>query len=190
VERAVTKRYYTSDYSSLLLIPMPVTSFDIPSHLLSFIDDLVATGAARNRREIVVRALEIFVRFQADKWNGHIIVINGIRGGLVSKGSISELVCDMTDAELYDAGRRMGKTLKDHAIQLRIDISRVDNYGAALQLLEVFGWGKFAIARNRISVITPLLPTAMIHGYLESALGVGLKRVETTEDIVVFDMSI
>lgn len=173
----------------MLLIRMPVTTFDIPEDLLSFIDSLVRSGKVRSRREIVVRALEIFVRLQAHEWDGPLISIYGIRKGLISKGSIGELVAGMSNADLYNAGKRMGKTLKDLAMNLRLDISRPENHMAALQMLEDFGWARFAMDHERITITGAFLPAPVIHGYLESALSVALSRVETTEEIVAFEIS-
>jgi len=166
---------------------MPVTTFDIPNDLLSFIDDLIMSGKARNRREIVVRALEIFVKFQAQNWNGPLIVIHRVRKGLISKGSIAELVSGMSEEKLYSAGKRMGKTLRDLAIDRRLDISQPGNHKAALQMLEDFGWGMFLMDQGRITIIGAFLPAAVIHGYLETALAITLTRIDTTEDIIVFE---
>jgi hypothetical protein len=101
---------------------MPVTSFDIPPALRTVVDNLVSTGGARNRREIMVRALEIFQTFQAQNWNGPLIKVNGVRAGFFSKGALAELAYGMSDSELYNAGRRMGKALKDLALERRLDI--------------------------------------------------------------------
>jgi len=168
---------------------MPVTTFDIPPDLLNFIDDLVRTGAARSRREIVVRALEIFVRLRAHRWDGPLIFINGVRGGLMSRGSVAELLSGLSDNELYAAGRRMGKTLKDLSIQRGLDLSRPESHTVALQMLEDFGWGRFTIDEKRITVTAPFLPAAVTQGYLETALSMTLNRVSTSEDINVFERS-
>ena len=166
---------------------MPVTTFDVPKHLLSFIDDLVREGKARNRREIVVQALEIYVKLQCQDWNGPLILINGVRKGLISKGSIEELVSGMSDKQLYDAGKRMGRTLRDLAIQRRLDISRPENHRAALQMLEDFGWGRFMIDGEQITITGAFLPAAVVHGYLETALSTTLSKSDTVEDIIVFE---
>jgi Arc/MetJ-type ribon-helix-helix transcriptional regulator len=168
---------------------MPVTTIDIPNDLLSFIDALIKSGKARNRREIVVRSLEIFVKLQAQDWNGSLIVIHGVRKGLISKGSIAELVSGMSEEELYSAGKRMGKTLKDLAIDRHLDISQPENHKVALQMLEDFGWARFLMDQGRITITGAFLPAAVIHGYLETALGITLSRIDTTEDIIVFEMN-
>jgi|SRR5208282_1379445 len=164
---------------------MPVTTFDIPQELLVTIDNLIHENNARNRREVVVKALEVFFKLQANKWNGPFIYINGIRKGLISKGSLTELISGMSLDELYDSGKRMGKTLRDSAIERRLDLSRPENHITALQMLEDFGWGRFTIDDERITVTSSLLPAALIHGYLETALSIRLTRIETREDIVV-----
>ncbi|MGA2784896.1 MAG: hypothetical protein ABSF09_09395 [Candidatus Bathyarchaeia archaeon] len=166
---------------------MPVTTFDVPKHLLSFIDDLVREAKARSRREIVVQALEIYVKLQCQDWNGPLILMDGVRKGLISKGSIQELVSGMSDKQLYDAGKRMGKTLRDLAIQRRLDISRPENYKAALQMLEDFGWGKFMIDEKQITITNAFLPAAVVHGYLEAALSTTLSKSYIVEDIIVLE---
>ena len=57
----------TASNNDIWLISMPVTTFDIPEKMLTFIDNLIKSGKARNRREIGVRALDIFVKLQAQK---------------------------------------------------------------------------------------------------------------------------
>lgn len=166
---------------------MPVTTFDIPHDLLDFIDNLVRDRAARNRREIVLRALETFRKLEVHRWNGSFIFLYGIRAGLVSKGSIQELTSGISDKELYSVGKRMGKTLRDTGIQRQLDISLPENHATALQMLEDFGWGKFTIDEKRITVAGALLPGELIRGYLETALGVKLSKVDTTEDITVLE---
>lgn len=165
---------------------MPVTTVDVPEEILSFIDTLVKSGKARNRREIVVKALEVFMKLDVENWNGPLIFVHGVRKGLISKGSIAELVANMSDDERYKAGKRMGKTLKDLALGLRLDITLPDNHRAALQILEDLGWAKFQLDDASITITGAFLPTAVIHGYLETALGVSLTRIDTTEDIIAF----
>lgn len=165
---------------------MPITTVDIPEHLLSFLDRLVHSGVARNRREVIVQALETYAKLQVHKWRGHLIFINDIRKGLLSKGSLEELISAMSDTDLYNAGKRMGKTLRDSANQRRLNISLPENHKAALQMLEDFGWGNFETDETRITVTNSLFPAPLIHGYLETALSLGLHRIETTEDILFF----
>jgi hypothetical protein len=168
---------------------MPVTSFDLPQDMLRFLDDLVCEGIARNRREIVVRALQAYVKLQIHKWNGSFIVINGIRKGLVSKGSLMELTCEMSDKQLFEAGTRMGKALRDSANGRNLDILLPENYGPALQMLEDFGWGRFNIEGSRITITGPLLPAPLMHGYLESALGTTLEQLDSVEEIQFFEFT-
>lgn len=167
---------------------MPVTTFDIPKNLLAFIDELVDSGVVRNRREMVIRALENFMKLQMHKWNGSLILIHGVRQAVVSSGSMKGLIDGMSEKELYEAGRRMGMTLRDSAlISQRRDVTLPENHKGAIKLLEDLGWGIFKISDDRIIITDTFLPTALLHGYLETALSLDLKRVETTEDIKVFE---
>lgn len=165
---------------------MPITTVDIPEHLLKFIDDLVHRKVARNRKEIIVRALEIYVKFQVHKWRRSLIFVNDIRKGLLSKGSLEGLTFGMSENELYEAGKRMGWTLRDSANQRRLDISLPKNHEAALGMLEDFGWGDFETEDNRITVTDCLFPAPLIQGYLETALAIRLRRIESAEDILFF----
>jgi len=167
---------------------LPVTSFDIPRDLLAFLDELVSSGVARNRREIVIRALRNFVKLQMHKWKGSLMVIHGVRQGLVSSGSVKELLAGRSEKEMYEAGKRMGRTLKDSAlVERRLDVTRSENFKAASQILEDQGWGVFTMNDSRMVIVDSFLPPAVIHGYLEGALSVNLKRVETAEDVIVLE---
>ena len=59
---------------------------------LAFIDELVDSRVIRNRREIVIRALENSVKFQMHKWNGSLIFIHGVRQAVISSGCMKELI--------------------------------------------------------------------------------------------------
>ena len=165
---------------------MTVTTVDIPKELLQSIDGLVQQKRVRNRREVIVRALETFMNLQVYRWTSHRIYINGIRKAIVSKGSLSELESGLSDEDLYDAGRRMGKTLRDMGIEQKIDVSLPKNHKAALRILENEGWGGFSVDDERITVTNPVFLSPLMHGYLESALSIRLSVLDTTEDILVF----
>jgi len=166
---------------------MPVTTFDVPEDLLALIDDLVSRGVARNRRELFIRALRVFFELGAHNWIDTLIMIDGVRGGLISRAAITELTSSILEKELYDAGKRAGKTLNELAIQRRIDRSEPWSPRALLKMLENFGWGRFAIDDKHITVTSPFLPAAVIHGYLESGLSMTLKRIETSGEIQAFE---
>jgi hypothetical protein len=108
---------------------------------------------------------------------------------MVSKGSITELVAEMSEPELYSAGKRMGKSLQDFAHQRGIEISNHKDRERALQILENAGWGRFVLSGDRITVNEPFFPAALIQGYLETGLSLSLKKVETTEDVVIFNVA-
>jgi hypothetical protein len=165
---------------------MPVTTIDIPEDQLSFIDKLVQDGVVHNRREVVVRALEVYRNFQVHSWMGPLILKAGIRKLLISKGSLSELVSGFSEAELYNVGKLMGKTLRDCVIELRLDVSRPENHKQALQILEDEGWGKFTVDEDRITITGAIFPASLLHGYLETALSIRLSKLDTTEDICSF----
>lgn len=172
---------------------MPVTSFKIPENLLTFVDEVVASGAARNRTEVFIRALENFAKFQMHKWRPPLIFFHGMRSGFISRGTVLRLVSGMSDEKLFEAGRRMGVTAKETLLtEYPLNASRVENMKRVLNLLQESGWGAFRLAdNNRIVVRDTFLHPKMLLGYLESALSVSLKLVETTNDEVhVFLMKV
>ena len=92
----------------------------------------------------------------------------------------------MSETQLYEAGLRMGKTLRDWLIRRRLQATRLEDKKAALQMLEDVGWGKFSIDRDRITIVDPLLPPAIMLGYVEEGLSTNLTKISTSEDISVF----
>ena len=100
-----------------------------------------------------------------------------------------ELTREMSDKQLFEAGRRMGKALQDSAKGRSLDISLPENYKPALQMLEDFGWGRFNIEGSRITIAEPLLPAPVTHGYLEAALGTTLERLDSVEEIQFFEIT-
>jgi predicted hydrocarbon binding protein len=114
--------------------------------------------------------------------------VHGVRHGLVSSGAVRGLLAGQSEKEMYEAGKRMGRTLKDSAlVEHRLDVTRSENFETASKMLEDSGWGVFTMNGNRIVIIDSFLPPAVIHGYLEGALDLNLKRGETAEDIIVLD---
>jgi hypothetical protein len=98
------------------------------------------------------------------------------------------LVAEMSEKQLYEAGRRMGRTLRDVAMQRRLDTSRTEDVHAALKIVEDFGWGRLEMQEARIMVTGCFLPQAIMHGYLETGLSMSLKRLDTTDDIILFEL--
>ena len=157
---------------------MPVTSFNIPPDLLALVNEIVASGAARNRTEIIVRALENFVRFEMHRWRGNQMVVHGMRTGMMSESDLSGLIGGMSDRELYQAGKRIGAALKDSMLaEYEFDPSRSENHRMMLGFLEDSGWGRFVMDKGRIIVEAPFLPPEVLHGILETALSLNLKLV-------------
>lgn len=156
---------------------------------MDFMDELVRDGSARNRREIFVKALRTFVRVQGHKWTGSLIFMNGVRTGLISKGSLGKLVSEMSEDGRRKAGRSMGNTLKALAMGRGRDLTQPENYKVALQMIEEFGWGNLAIDNKRITITSCLFPEEVIRGYLETALSRTLDIVESSEDINVFQIT-
>jgi hypothetical protein len=169
---------------------MPVTSIDLSKNVLDFMDNLISHGFARSRREIVLGALESYERYSIHKWRNSIIVLHGLVHGLVSKRSIAQLVAGLSEEELYERGGMMSQSLRDAAmVEYGKDLSKPENHQLGLQMLETAGWGEFTAEGNRIMIREPLFPKQMLHGYLESALGVKLSLADTFEDVVIMTVS-
>jgi hypothetical protein len=95
----------------------------------------------------------------------------------------------MSDKQMFEAGTRMGKALRDSAKGRNLDISTPENYKSALQMLEDFGWGRFNIEGSQITIVEPLLPAPIMHGYLESALGTTLEQLDSVKEIQFFQIA-
>jgi hypothetical protein len=167
---------------------MPVTTFDIPQSILDFMDTIVESRAVHSRRDLVVRALENLKKYEMHTWKGAAITVHGVRHGMFSIGGLRELLRDRSEKDLYETGRRMGHTLRDTALVSEgLDITLPENQGVALRMLEDSGWGLFRTSDSRIVITAPLLPSPLIHGFLETALSRALKRLDTKEDVCVLE---
>jgi hypothetical protein len=165
---------------------MTVTSFNIPQELIDFMDGLISSGKARTRTEIITQAIENYARLQAYRWKGHIIIVNGLRNALISKGSLAKLVFGMSEKDQYQAGRRMGMTLKESAyVEFHFDPALPERREEALRILEQVGWGKFTIDDAKIVVEDAFVPPEMLRGYLEVALEMDLTVSMIGEETIV-----
>ncbi len=168
---------------------MVITTFDVPKEVLSYLDSLTEKGVARSRREIVIRALELYKKYDMSDWDEPFIILRGMRRAFITQRSVEQLTFGMNDEELYEAGKRMGQILKDSLLAtFGKDSTAASNYALALNLLEAVGFGKFAIDGQRIVVHNPFMPKRLLHGYLENGLGLKLQYVPTVEDLAIYQV--
>jgi hypothetical protein len=170
---------------------MPVTSVNIPNGLLKYIDSLVKQGVVKSRKDVVLKALENYRRFSMHEWQEPRIRIFGVRGTFLTLRSFNELVKELTGEQLYEVGRRMGRALKELCLtNFNSDITKRENWNVAFQVLrDICGIGSFKVSDNKIIVHNPFYPIPLLHGYLETALDVRLKRVETLEDVAIYELA-
>jgi Arc/MetJ-type ribon-helix-helix transcriptional regulator len=168
---------------------LPATTVDIPQDLLRFMDDLVSRGTARSRREIVVSALSYYQKFTMFDWSDDRILVRNLRRALLTQRGVEQLTLNMSDEELYEAGKRLAQTLLDSLLATFGKNSRKpDNYQLVMELLSDIGWGKFTLLDDRIVVNSPFLQKQLLRGYLERGLGLQLRLAPTIEDVAIFEI--
>jgi Arc/MetJ-type ribon-helix-helix transcriptional regulator len=169
---------------------MPITTFDVPEQLLKSIDSLIARGYSKSRKDIVVRALNYYLKYEMYEWRNELILFRRFRRSFLTQRGLELIVADMNDDELYQAGKRMGLILRDSMLaNENMDSMKPENYERAFALLQNTGLGSFSLSGDKIVVSRPYLPKHLLHGYLETGLGVKLRYVPTTEDLAIYSMS-
>lgn len=168
---------------------MPTTTVNIPSDILSFMDQLIEQGLARSRREIVVEALKHYRELTMHDWRHGSIVVRQLRRTLMTQKSLEQLTLGMTDQEFFESGKRMSQTLLDSMLATwGKDPRRPENHQLAFEVLAHIGWGKFTLGDGRIVVNSPFMPKHLICGYLEDGLGLRLHLIETVEDLAILEI--
>jgi len=166
---------------------LPITTFDLPSELLEFLDDMTKSGTVRNRKEAVLRAISAYKEYELWKWNPPTIMWRNFRRIIMTEKSLELLVEGMSEEELYEAGKRMGQTLSDSLISnynLPANGTRTREIG--FSILKQCGIGEFKIESGSVIVHQPLFPKSLLRGYLESSFGMSLDIVPTREDVAIF----
>jgi len=174
---------------------MPITTVNIPEDLLKYIDSLVAKGVARSKQEVIIKALQNYRKFHMHEWHDPLIIIRGFRRALINQRSLNEILKKFSEEELYEIGKKMGFTLKDSCLaSFGVDSTNRENWELALKLLEDNGWGIFKIEKDknnkeklRIIIYNPFFPKKLLHGYLETALGVKFSLIPTVEDVAILE---
>ncbi|MCW4019943.1 MAG: hypothetical protein NWF14_01755 [Candidatus Bathyarchaeota archaeon] len=168
---------------------MPITSLDLPEESMKYISSLTQSGKVKTFKSLVLELLEFHKRFSMGEWTDNIFYSNGLRHAFFSQNSLNILVQNMKAEDQYEAGKRMGKTWIDACFARFGGPISKDKWSQALGLLDETGCGKFEVIGKTIIVKRPFLPLPVLHGYLETGLGVKLERLSTTEQIGVFRIS-
>jgi hypothetical protein len=166
---------------------LPITTFDLPSELLEFLDDMAKSGTVRNRKEAVLRAILAFKEYELWKWNPPTIIWRNFRRVIMTEKSMELLVEGMSEEEQYEAGKRMGHTLSDSLISnYNLEANSARAMGVGFSVLKQCGVGEFKIENGSIIVHQPLFTKPILRGYLESSFGLSLVTVPTKEDVAIF----
>jgi hypothetical protein len=168
---------------------LPVTTVDVPTDLMEYMDKLVAQGLARNRREILVRALANYRKFRMHEWESELIQFYGYRAGILTQRSYQGLIADLNEKQLMEAGRRMGHTLKDLCLaNFGARTQNPEHWKLALRIFRDMGAGVISLDNDHITISKPYHPTALLNGYLDTVLGTKLLPVRTVEDVAIFQI--
>jgi hypothetical protein len=168
---------------------MPVTTVDIPQDLMNFMDDLINNKKARDKREIFIAAVTNYRKFTMFDWRDACYYVRGIRYAWLSRQSLHQLLADTPKEKLFEAGRTIGSMLRDCCLAtFNLDVHDRKNWNRAFQIMADNGWGVLQCHDQRIIVHEPYLPPLVLHGFLESALGIKLGFNPTAEDIAVFEI--
>ena len=169
---------------------MPVTTVDVPTDLMEYMDNLVAQGLARNRREIIVRALANYKKLRMYEWESELIRFYGFRAGILTQKSYQGLIAELNDRQLMEAGKRMGHTLKDLCLaNFGARTENPENWKLAFQIFQDMGTGGISQDDDRITISKPYHPTVLLNGYLDTVLGTKLTAVKTVEDVAIFEIN-
>ena len=166
---------------------MPITTFDLPSEVLSFLDGMSESGAVRNRKEAVLQAILAYKEYELWKWNPPNIMWRNFRRVIMTEKSLEILLQGMSEEERYESGKRMGQTLSDSLLSnynLTSNSPRAKEVG--FSILKQCGIGEFKIEGGSIIVHQPLFPKSLLRGYLESSFGLSLETIPTSEDVAIY----
>ena len=168
---------------------MPVTTVDVPTDLMEYMDKLVAQGLARNRREIIVKALANYKKLRMHEWESELLRFYGFRAGILTQRSYQGLIADLNDEQLMEAGRRMGHTLKDLCLaNFGANTEDPEHWKLAFRIFQDMGTGVISQDENQITIGKPYHSTSLLNGYLETVLGTKLTPVRTVEDVAIFQI--
>jgi hypothetical protein len=168
---------------------MPITSVDIPSDIMEYVNSLFQNGKANTIKALITDLLRFHQKFSMSEWTDNIIYFYGLRHAFISQRSMSILIQNIKEEEQYEVGKKMGRTWVDaHFARYGTPISR-ETWPQALKILEDSGWGSFDFDGTKIVVKRPFLPLLVLQGYLEAGLEIKLERLTTTDQIGVFKIN-
>lgn len=162
---------------------------DVPTDLMEYMDKLVAQGLARNRREIIVKALANYKKLRMHEWESELLRFYGFRAGILTQRSYQGLIAELSEEQLMEAGRRMGHTLKDLCLaNFGANTENPENWKLAFRVFQDMGTGLISQDDDQITIGRPYHSTALLGGYLETVLGAKLMPVTTVEDVAIFQI--
>lgn len=173
---------------------MPLTTVDIPKELIEYLDGLVARGLKHSRKEAILEALSFYRALGMDSWRAPVYQLAGARVVIVDCEGLAKLVelASRAGAEgLKEVGRAAGRMLRDRLTASGLLPSPLSPAGweAVFGLLTSLGWGRFRLADGKVVAVQLAVPPALVEGYLEGLLGVGLRPEPTAaSDVAVFEV--
>jgi len=166
---------------------MTLTSVDIPTKLLEFMDELIGKGLKRTRREIFLEALTYYANLRMHQWDPPIYRAHGrSRVVLVEVTALNQILGLMDEDGQLNAGRILGRVLKDILlVDGAVNSSKRENWKATLELLERHGWGHFQLAEDEVFVTDAGLPPRVLRACLEVLTGAPTDLLTESESVAV-----
>ncbi|MEM2213454.1 MAG: ribbon-helix-helix domain-containing protein [Candidatus Nezhaarchaeales archaeon] len=169
---------------------MPLTTVDIPKDIIDYLDDLIARGVKRSRKEVVLEALRYYRMFTMEDWNPPRYQLGSVKLVFLNVEGLFEVAKEVDGEKLVEAGRRAGYILRDHLIaNLGFKLIEGGSWEEVFEFLKNMGWGVFRRADDKILASNLSIPAPLIQGYLEALLGIRLRTLPTkAQDVAIFEI--
>lgn len=169
---------------------MPLTTVDIPKDVIDYLDDLIAKGVKKSRKEIILEALRYYRLFTMEEWSPPRYQLGSVKLVFLNVEGLFEVAKEIDDEKLIEAGRRAGYILRDHLIAyLGFKLVETGSWDEVFEFLKNMGWGIFRKANDKILASNLNAPAPLIQGYLEALLGVRIRALPTkAQDVAIFEV--
>ncbi len=169
---------------------MPLTTVDIPKDIIDYLDELIARGVKRSRKEIVLEALRFYKMFTMEGWSPPRYQMGAVRLVFMNSEGLFEVAKEVSSDRLVEAGRRAGFILRDHLIaSFGLKLMEGGSWDEVFEFLKNMGWGVFKRADDKILASNLSVPAPLVQGYLEALLGVKLRALPTkAPDVAIFEV--
>jgi hypothetical protein len=142
---------------------------NLDKNLFNYLGFLEKSRRIDSKEEAVLAALRIFMKLNMQDWFPFVYRMGQERVLIVTQGIMNDLFSTMSNSRLYRVSSTIARNRKtldilDHELDLTIQ----DNWNVILNELENYGWGKFTLQEDEISVEYLAVPLPFIRGYLET----------------------